>query len=511
MIYIIFPIILKFILSNICNINEKCSDCTFCDDKSCTIEFYNAFCYNNQNHTYAINETIFATYDIISKDSNNINLCGKSDIYSEIKSDEVYQFFSFSNPDYLKEHNILCHYTINNENFKSKSKGKEEVIMEVDANMKEVEKPKRGNGKNIILIIVEEISEAKRSMYYIDIEEFSNKKINIKVADYKSISLYVSLFGSNSYTDNEELMSLSLGVKKGADKMKKYKYTIIAFCILCILCVGACFIIYLIKYKRNRELYRLRAIQMATNQNAMGSQLDPNEKRKKLDKLYKTKLKKRKYSKKDNLNETTACSICLEEFEENKSEVSITQCLHIFHFNCLHNWLYSENSKCLCPYCNHDLLSNKPPTKRHKLEEKPLEKPTEKPMEKPFYKNKPPKKSNKDSKDLESSARVIKKHKNNKNANSSNCEIKINNNNEKKIKNSINNEEDSDNQITNKIDDLKVNENGNENKIEIKDKEENKNNIENDDKEKDDNIIEINENNNIEAEKKDENNDADKE
>jgi len=327
----------------------------------------------------------------------------------------------------------------------------------------------------------------------------------------------VSLLGNNNNTKNEDLISLSLGIKKGVDKTKKYKYTIIGFCILCILCVGTCFILYLIKYKRNRELYRLRAIQMANNQNAIGSQLDPNEKRIKLEKLYKKELKKRKYLKKDNLNETTACSICLEEFEENKSEVSITPCLHIFHFNCLHNWLYSENSKCLCPYCNHDLLSGKPPTKRHKLDEKPIEKPTEKPTEKPFNKNKTPKNRNKNKEELESSARVIKRHKNNKSANSNNYEIKINNNNNE-IRNNINNEEDNDNQITNKIDDLKENENNivindeeeNKNNIVINDEEENKNNIENVEKENDGNKIKDNENNNIENEKKDDNNDIDK-
>ena len=112
--------------------------------------------------------------------------------------------------------------------------------------MKEEEKIKIGNGKNTLLIIVEEIAEAKREKHRFDIEEFSNKKITIKVAEYKSISLYVSLLGNNNFTKNEELISLSLGVRKGADKMKRYKYTIIAFCILCILCVGACFIIYLI-------------------------------------------------------------------------------------------------------------------------------------------------------------------------------------------------------------------------------------------------------------------------
>ena len=163
MIYIIFPIFLKFIVSNVCSINEECGSCQFCEDKNCTNDFYNSFCFNIYNNTYAINEGLFSTYDRISsslKKNLNNKLCGKSDIYDEIKGDEVYQFFSFSDPDYLKDHNVLCHYTIINEDLKSK----EELTMEVDANIKEVEKVKRGNGKNIILIIEEEITETRREM-----------------------------------------------------------------------------------------------------------------------------------------------------------------------------------------------------------------------------------------------------------------------------------------------------------------------------------------------------------
>ena len=66
----------------------------------------------------------------------------------------------------------------------------------------------------------------------------------------------------------------------------------------------------------------------------------------------------------------TACSIYLEEFIENKSLVYIAPCLHIFHYDCVYNWLFSEISNSQYPYCNYDLVSNKEPTKRHKIQER---------------------------------------------------------------------------------------------------------------------------------------------
>ena len=73
--------------------------------------------------------------------------------------------------------------------------------------------------------------------------------------------------------------------------MKKYKYSIIAICIIFIICAASCFILYFVKYKRNRELIRLRTITMANNLNEIGNRVDPDEKKHKLEKLFQTKLK----------------------------------------------------------------------------------------------------------------------------------------------------------------------------------------------------------------------------
>ena len=50
------------------------------------------------------------------------------------------------------------------------------------------------------------------------------------------------------------------------------------------------------------------------------------------------------------------CSICLNKFNE-KSEVSITSCKHVFHYKCIHNWLYKNVKNPKCPNCNNEILN----------------------------------------------------------------------------------------------------------------------------------------------------------
>ena len=51
------------------------------------------------------------------------------------------------------------------------------------------------------------------------------------------------------------------------------------------------------------------------------------------------------------------CSICLNKFNE-KSEVSITSCQHVFHYKCIHNWLYKNIKSPKCPNCKYDILKD---------------------------------------------------------------------------------------------------------------------------------------------------------
>ena len=76
----------------------------------------------------------------------------------------------------------------------------------------------------------------------------------------------------------------------------------------------------------------------------------------KLDKLFNSKMQKHFYKSEYN-QYGGGCSICLNKFNE-KSEVSITSCKHVFHYKCIHNWLYKNIKSPRCPNCNNELLND---------------------------------------------------------------------------------------------------------------------------------------------------------
>ena len=56
-------------------------------------------------------------------------------------------------------------------------------------------------------------------------------------------------------------------------------------------------------------------------------------------------------------NDCYKCTICLEEFKEGLSEVVTTKCKHIFHLDCLRNWINNNFSLPKCPNCNELILN----------------------------------------------------------------------------------------------------------------------------------------------------------
>ena len=81
----------------------------------------------------------------------------------------------------------------------------------------------------------------------------------------------------------------------------------------------------------------------------------------KIEKMLKTTLAPIKYythlGDKDG-NPSSVCTICIEDFKDGKSNVSLTPCQHVFHFKCLSNWLMKNVINPKCPNCNHNLLED---------------------------------------------------------------------------------------------------------------------------------------------------------
>ena len=69
-------------------------------------------------------------------------------------------------------------------------------------------------------------------------------------------------------------------------------------------------------------------------------------------------LKAKKFLKKYGTKDGNICTICIEDFKENKSKVSVTPCKHVFHYQCLSNWLFKNVKNPKCPNCNKNLIED---------------------------------------------------------------------------------------------------------------------------------------------------------
>lgn len=162
----------------------------------------------------------------------------------------------------------------------------------------------------------------------------------------------------------------SFTITKKGDSTKLALYITIGIIILsCLICA---LIIYLLSKKisenarlRQRTLLELAMARQRGEYNrddagsSEASEADIEEgNRKKIDILLKTSLAPQKYNKKMGIKDGNTCTICIEDFIENKSKVSITSCQHVFHYNCLSNWLIQNVQNPKCPNCNYILTKD---------------------------------------------------------------------------------------------------------------------------------------------------------
>jgi len=59
----------------------------------------------------------------------------------------------------------------------------------------------------------------------------------------------------------------------------------------------------------------------------------------------------------DNNNNNTLCSICLHDIEPGNFAISLNTCGHLFHQDCICEWLCSHAGLRDCPYCRAEIIS----------------------------------------------------------------------------------------------------------------------------------------------------------
>ena len=182
----------------------------------------------------------------------------------------------------------------------------------------------------------------------------------------QSVKVVIKVLLKDDYTTPPIKIKLSLKFSKYA---KIFSTLITAFFIILLLGC-AIFCVYRM-YKNNeaRRQARMFLYQQARENMARIEQennYDPSNQedsidieainKEKLDKLFNGKMAQHLYKKEYN-QFGGGCSICLAEFKK-KSKVSITSCKHVFHYKCIHDWLYKNIRNPKCPNCNHEIMQD---------------------------------------------------------------------------------------------------------------------------------------------------------
>ena len=184
----------------------------------------------------------------------------------------------------------------------------------------------------------------------IDKDFYSVKEIQLKLYFEHSFSSLPFSFVITKKNDNSKLtLYITIGV-------------IILSCILCALAI------YCLskKISENARL-RQRALFDIAMAHQNGEEIDDeeseqkrieNENKLKIKFALKHSLKPKRFLKKYGTKDGNTCTICIEDFKEKVSKVSITPCKHVFHYQCLSNWLVKNVMNPKCPNCNYNLIQN---------------------------------------------------------------------------------------------------------------------------------------------------------
>ena len=193
---------------------------------------------------------------------------------------------------------------------------------------------------------------------------FTNGELGSKLEKnfYNVKEIVLRLYFQQGYS----ALPFSFVITKKNDNSKLALYITIGVIILaCIICALAIYCLSK-KISENARLRQRALFEIAMAQQRGSVEYDEEYEQQKLENENKLKikyalkhsLKGKKYNKKYGEKDGNTCTICIEDFKENKSNVSITPCKHIFHYKCLSNWLNKNVMNPKCPNCNNNLIQD---------------------------------------------------------------------------------------------------------------------------------------------------------
>ena len=330
-----------------CSPLNNCFNCSACGEimvYSCPCKWSSSTCildYSQEMDFYDFTETYENCVDSQSKSIQN-TYCGQ--IEEDIENNKL----SLSLPKvdgYYGQLNLFCTYVY-------KSHLKSDAIFKINIERNDNNYPDYDKIQLQITIV-----------YKNDDIDFT-KKIdtsiyNTNVEDVKEIIFKVEC--RTMYSKSP--FSVNITYTKGSSNIG----LIIAIIVIILICIAFSIIVYYFSRKIS-ENARIRHQQILEahiqRQNMINNNIineENNNKRIIEYMLKEPNMLGKKICQKEHEKYGTNCTICLEELKIGVSEVSLTPCQHVFHYECLSNWLKKKDCTYKCPVCNFNLLNTNIP------------------------------------------------------------------------------------------------------------------------------------------------------
>jgi len=347
--YLIASTIIKFIsATEVCTLLTECKNCEFCGNLTeaySTCNFYNIFCEYPESHNYDYNRKMKSKYINYFRSDSAINsFCGERSTILKSMEDS----FSIANlkiNSNLLSKSLHCDYEIQNLYYYEHGSDKAKLNLQIKSSNDNINQNDRLKLSLFLIYTTDDSlrfhnlndSQIRNNDFYKDLGRISDMEILID-------------FESNG--NGQEYLEISIETDNPSKKTRIIYIIVLVVCGFLLLVIIILIILYIIIRKKINNI----------EERHRNEEVEREEKLKKnkkiIEYLLENDLKAKTFTKDIIVNDCEKCSICLEAFECNKSLVSITPCKHIFHFECLKNWLDTEVLNPQCPNCKYSILSN---------------------------------------------------------------------------------------------------------------------------------------------------------
>lgn len=218
---------------------------------------------------------------------------------------------------------------------------------------------------NMTRAIMDPLDDISLEIHYYDTD--------FKIYHIKEQSFYADAFGISKFVINylsvnaKQQTPFTIVVDINNKSDTNYIGLIIAVSVvvtLCLICSGVFYKCSKLIMEKNRikeeadRRRRVMLLEQLDNRTRVEADAERDSHKKKLQQalksLFENDLKPRKYKEESNEFHTN-CTICLEDFKP-ESKVVTLLCKHVFHFECIKDWIKKQKGDPKCPNCNSKMV-----------------------------------------------------------------------------------------------------------------------------------------------------------